>query len=102
MQPSKTKYPEKTANTDIGMYVMGTDYAQTKRIRSKEEVGFSSLSVLSNAYTPTNTTSGTLWFLCSQEYSYYWPAGGIVAGVTLYDGLLTDEQVEYIFNNKII
>jgi hypothetical protein len=102
MQSNKTKYPEKTANTDIGMYVMGTNYSQLKRVCSKEEVGFSSLSVLSNAYTPTSTTSGTLWFLCSQESSYYWPAEGIVAGITLYDGLLTNEQVAYIFNNKII
>lgn len=102
MQSNKTKYAGKTANTDIGMYVMGTNYAQTKRAYSKEEVGFSSMSVLSNAYTPTNATSGTLWFLCSQESTYYWPAGGIVAGITLYDGLLTDEQVAYIFNNKII
>ena len=59
MQSNKTKYPGKTANTDIGMYVMGTNYAQTKRVYSKEEIEFSSMTVLSSAYTPTNATSGT-------------------------------------------
>ena len=92
------------AASDIAMFVVGSDYPNMKRIRTKypEEVGFTSLEELTSSYTPYSPTTGILKLFCSQETSYYHAAGGICAGITLYDGLLTNEQVAYIFNNKII
>lgn len=100
----RCNYIGKTAASDIAMFVVGSDYPNMKRIRTKypEEVGFTSLEELTSSYTPYSPTTGILKLFCSQETSYYHAAGGICAGITLYDGLLTNEQVAYIFNNKII
>jgi hypothetical protein len=100
----RCNYVGKTAASDLAMFVVGSDYPNMKRIRTKypEDIGFTSLEELTTAYTPYSPTTGTLKLFCSQETSYYHAAGGICAGITLYDGLLTNEQVAYIFNNKII
>lgn len=97
----RVSYLGKTLNSDIGMYVVGSDYANKHRIQSKSETGFSLLAEYTTAYTPTSPTTGTFVFLRSQEYSYYFAANGICAGFSIYDGVLTNEQVAYIFENYI-
>lgn len=102
MDINPVNYVGKTANSDIAMFVLGSDYANMKRRNTKLETGFTSLNEYTTSFTPYSATAGDLKFLVSQETSYYWPTDGIVAGFTIYDGFLTNEQVAYIFNNKII
>lgn len=101
MSMNRISYINKTASADIGMFVVGSDYANTHRIQTKNEVGFTTLNEYTTTYTPTSPTTGTFVFLRSQEYSYYFAANGICAGFSIYDGVLTNEQVAYIFENYI-
>lgn len=45
-------------------------------------------------------TSGTLYLNRAQESNYYAQAGQIIYGITIYDDILTPEQIDYLVNQN--
>jgi len=93
--------------TDIGMYAYALEEDaitnELSAFHTINEENFTSFYLLFQPSTISKTilNRGTLRFLLSWESVPTLPSYTI-AGITIYDGVLTNEQMKYIFKNKII
>jgi hypothetical protein len=87
--------------SNINLWVISYN-EDTQRVYGCVEWGSEMLDrgVVSGMTNALNT--GTLVFMRAQESSYFFRNGGLMAGLTIYDDVLTTQHVQHIFDNKII